>query len=179
MKITLKSKMEKKSFLALSLMMLVAASVNAQVIIGSVTDAPHAGAILDLKSANKGMLLPNVALYDAETLTVGNSIADEDQSAVGMVVFNTNAYALDGTGVYVWDGTKWNGINVSGKEIIPTISTCHSNYYEPDATKYVDIKVRNTLGSTSDSLTMRFLTYNLGANPNIAGDNATPAEIAK
>ncbi|GHT76879.1 hypothetical protein FACS189463_2780 [Bacteroidia bacterium] len=109
--------MKKMNFLVLSLIVLSVTSVKAQVKIGADSD-PHAGAILDLTSANdKGLLLPNVALQDEEILQVdGLARKGADASARGMVVYNTNAYALDGKGIYVWDGDKWIGIKAQGKE---------------------------------------------------------------
>jgi hypothetical protein len=52
-------------------------------------------------------------------------------------------------GIYVWDGTRWNDIYV--------------------ATKYVDITVDvpDEDGNSTGKKTLRFLTYNLGANPNM------------
>ena len=81
--------------------------VNAQVTIGS-TDDPHANAILDLKSTNKGLLLPNVELDDVSNFKFSKEKANID-SAKGMIVFNTNANIKGGSGagVYVWDGAKW------------------------------------------------------------------------
>jgi hypothetical protein len=172
--------MKRKKILSLFLIVLGTAGITrAQVHIGATTD-PHDGAILDLtNSQNGGLLLPNVALQQATILTVGGVDTESaEPTAAGMVVYNTNPYALNGTGVYVWEGAKWTSVYSEGK-IKATCATCESDYYEVDASKYVDIKVRNTLGSLTDSLTLRFLTYNLGANPNIAGKNATPGQIAK
>ncbi|MDR0428370.1 MAG: hypothetical protein LBH12_07170, partial [Dysgonamonadaceae bacterium] len=46
--------------------------------------------------------------------------------------------------------------------------TCEPTYYEADATKYVDIKVdEDGAGPLVGKTTLRFLTYNLGANPNM------------
>jgi hypothetical protein len=53
--------MKKMMFLMLTLLIGSAASMNAQVTIGS-DENPHSGAILDLQSANLGLKLPNVAL---------------------------------------------------------------------------------------------------------------------
>ncbi|MDR1683278.1 MAG: hypothetical protein LBS25_07835, partial [Candidatus Symbiothrix sp.] len=181
----------------LSLLLIVLATVGvtrAQVHIGEMTDA-HIGAVLDLtNSQNSGLLLPRVELVDFEILTVGGVIeAGPDETAKGMTVYNTNLYALNGLGVYVWDGAKWISIYASGK-IKATLATCRPDYYEVDATKYVDITVNGYTGSdgifvgantgtampyTAGTKTLRFLTYNLGANPNIAGPNATAAQIAK
>jgi uncharacterized protein (TIGR02145 family) len=151
-----------------------AASANAQVIIGSSTDNPHEGAILDLKSANQGLLLPRVDLVDFEILTVGGiTEKGSDETAMGMTVYNTNAYALDGLGIYIWNGSRWNGINAAGKA---TLATCESDYYLPDASKTVDIPIPAGYNAANK---LTFLAYNLGANPNIAGRNATAAQIAK
>jgi hypothetical protein len=152
--------------LSLSLIALATAGVtSAQVHIGDATDA-HDGAILDLtNSQNRGLLLPNIALQDAEVLTVGGVNTEGfDESAKGMVVYNTNPYDLNGKGVYVWDGHKWVGVSTQGRVI------ADATYYAPDPTKYVDIEVSvdaNGNGSASPitTKTLRFLTYNLGANP--------------
>jgi uncharacterized protein (TIGR02145 family) len=101
-------------YLVLALVMMSAASVNAQVLIGgAASDEPHAGSILDLASGgqtNMGLLLPNVELNDdaSEFVLVPGGTVTEDikQTATGMIVYNT-AYVLKGAGVYVWDGNKW------------------------------------------------------------------------
>jgi uncharacterized protein (TIGR02145 family) len=87
------------------MLMLLIYSVNitAQVTIGS-DQPPRAGAGLDLRSSDKGLLLPNVSLSDPATdfqLDGG-----EGATAAGMVVYNTSA-ELAGPGVYVWDGSRW------------------------------------------------------------------------
>ncbi|MDR0546918.1 MAG: hypothetical protein LBG77_04975, partial [Dysgonamonadaceae bacterium] len=151
-------------------------SVNAQVRIGS-DENPHEGSILDLtNSKNRGLKLPTVSLQNAEILQVGGSAADEDLTAVGMVVYNTNTYALYGKGLYVWDGYKWNAMSAEDETL--RIATCLPDYYAPDKTKKVTITVKNTLkDNTADplygkyagaeSIKLTFLTYNLGANPNL------------
>ncbi|MDR0412283.1 MAG: hypothetical protein LBH61_00565, partial [Dysgonamonadaceae bacterium] len=74
-------------FLMLTLVMTSAASVNAQLIIGSATKDPHAGAILDLASGgqnNLGLLLPNVELdNDASVFTLGSNDPSNPATAVG------------------------------------------------------------------------------------------------
>ena len=79
--------------------------VNAQVTIGTTND-PHAGAVLDLQSTNKGLLLPNVSLEKVSKFQLATDA--EAASGVGMMVYNTNAdMESGGVGVYVWDGAKW------------------------------------------------------------------------
>ena len=99
--------MKKIYFLVLTFLLLGVAGANAQVTIGSTAD-PHAGAILDLKSTTKGLLLPKVALNNANVFQLSTNAA-EIASGVGMTVFNTNANIVGGSGAgtYVWNGTQW------------------------------------------------------------------------
>jgi uncharacterized protein (TIGR02145 family) len=116
--------MKKKSFyLVLALIMMSAASVNAQVLIGgNGTGNPHAGAILDLASGgqnNLGLLLPNVKLrYDATEFRLVPDASDEvKEAATGMIVYNT-AGVPDGRGLYVWNGNKWTPVGNTGPKFI-------------------------------------------------------------
>jgi trimeric autotransporter adhesin len=79
--------------------------------INTSASAPAASAILDVKSNNKGILIPNVALTD---LLTAAPIASSP--AASLLVYNT---ATLGTapnnvipGYYFWNGSKW--INLSG-----------------------------------------------------------------
>jgi hypothetical protein len=99
--------MKKFNLLALLLIILGVASAKAQVSIGTAND-PHAGAILDLQSNAKGLLLPHVELLDLEILQVGGSGAGEDLTATGMIVYNINSNFCQG--VYVWNGSQWRKV---------------------------------------------------------------------
>jgi uncharacterized protein (TIGR02145 family) len=107
--------MRKKTiFRTLALFMMSAASLHAQVIIGSL-DEPHVAAGLDLSPLGDkklGLLLPNVELKNnAADLSLVDGATDEQKNtACGLIVFNNDAHALDGTGLYVWDGTQWQTI---------------------------------------------------------------------
>lgn len=86
---------------------------KAQVIIeeSGTNSSPHPAAVLDLRSENKGLLLPNVSLSNVNALTVmTNPTEDEKYQAKGMLVYNTNVNLTggNGTGIYVWNGTRWN-----------------------------------------------------------------------
>jgi hypothetical protein len=100
--------MKKFNLLALLLIILGAASAKAQVSIGTEND-PHAGAILDLQSTAKGLLLPHVELQDLEILQVGGSSAEEDLTATGMIVYNISPNFCQG--VYAWNGRQWRKLN--------------------------------------------------------------------
>jgi hypothetical protein len=88
----------------LFLMVFGTAGVKAQVTIGS-TQEPHEGAILDLKSTDKGLKLPVILLDNISNFQLDGN----ETSAVGMVVYNAKTTTIGGKGVgiYVWDGTKW------------------------------------------------------------------------
>ncbi|MDR1682421.1 MAG: LamG domain-containing protein [Candidatus Symbiothrix sp.] len=99
--------MKKFIFLSLLLIVLGAASVKAQVAISGrgESDNPHAAAILDLQSNAKGLLLPHVELQNLEILQVGGSNAEEDLTAIGMIVYNISPNFCEG--VYFWNGSQW------------------------------------------------------------------------
>ncbi|MDR1591796.1 MAG: hypothetical protein LBS16_02785, partial [Prevotellaceae bacterium] len=112
--------MKQKTFLfaALTAVFLSVASFSAaQVTIGG-SDAPKAGAILDLNSTTKGGLaLSNVSLTDLNTIPVGfpgiNNSGDVTPEVkaklTGAIVYNINSDIC--LGVYVWDGNRWRKID--------------------------------------------------------------------
>ena len=84
------------------------ASATAQVVQQKVGDNPmtiNPNAVLDVESANKGLLLPRVALEST------NSFAPLTAHEEGMTVYNTATAGTDDTavtpGYYYNDGTKW------------------------------------------------------------------------
>ncbi len=107
-------------YLLLVLLLAGSAGVQAQIAIGSDLP-PHKGAVLDLKSTNQGLLLPNVHLGNVNVLqVVASPTATEKTKATGMVVYNTNASVTGGTGagIYVWNGSKWM---TAGSSFIPEL----------------------------------------------------------
>ncbi|MDR0865618.1 MAG: hypothetical protein LBO74_11900 [Candidatus Symbiothrix sp.] len=107
--------MKRKIFLALTLMVLGAASVNAQVTIGGNPDPDVPGALLNLNSTFKGgLLLSNVGIIELGKIPTGNNLfpgiiaGDNDDTNLtfaGAMVYNTNV--TTGKGIYVWNGTDW------------------------------------------------------------------------
>lgn len=59
---------------------------------------PHASAILDIKSTNRGLLAPRM------TYTQRTAIASP---AVGLMVYQTDDNLTNEKGIYVFDGTSW------------------------------------------------------------------------
>jgi subtilisin-like proprotein convertase family protein len=81
----------------------------AQVSISNPAEPPAPSAMLDVKSTNKGVLLPRVALSSAVDVS---SIA---APATALIVYNT-ATAGTGTnavtpGYYAWEGSRWNRLS--------------------------------------------------------------------
>jgi hypothetical protein len=75
-------------------------------------DAAAASSILDVKSTNKGLLIPRVALTATAT-TTGDHSADAGvpNPANKLLVVNTNTAVSNGSGIYYYDSLT----NVSGK----------------------------------------------------------------
>ncbi len=72
--------------------------VKAQV--GINTTTPAAGSILDVESADKGVLVPRVNIADLNTIAPVTGGATES-----LLVYNINT--TTGVGFYYWDSTKW------------------------------------------------------------------------
>jgi uncharacterized protein YjdB len=90
----------------LTLIMLGAASVQAQVTIGA--DAtPHSAAVLDLQS-NLGLKLPTVALGDVSVFQLLEADDENIATATGIMIYNSSEETIGGSGkgIYVWEG-KW------------------------------------------------------------------------
>jgi uncharacterized protein (TIGR02145 family) len=135
-----KRKMKKKLFyLVLALVIISAASVNAQVLIGgNETDDPHAGSILDLSpggSMNMGLLLPKAELTDdANVFALEGDGTSAPATATGMIVYNT-ANVLDGPGIYLWDGSKWTSLSKPSE--VPLSNPCPLTVKDDENNEYL------------------------------------------
>ena len=83
---------------------------QAQVKVGDSPTALNEGAVLEMQSTNRGMLLPRISLSSTTTWGLNGNNAVKN----GMVVYNTNAaitgnamYPAAGVGTYTFDGTGW------------------------------------------------------------------------
>lgn len=95
----------KNHALLLFVLALFANLANAQVKIGANPTSINPSAILEIESANKGFLIPRIAL------TAANNASPLASHVAGMIIYNT---ATAGTapnnvvpGIYYNDGTKW------------------------------------------------------------------------
>jgi hypothetical protein len=122
-------KMKRKTmFCMLSLCLLSAASVTAQVTIGGNTDAP-AGALLDLNSpggTRGGLVLSNIAIDDLGKIPAnklwGISIEQDTKEELrGIMVYNTGTPGVP-AGIYVWNGYCWSPDGSCTPIIIPSPS---------------------------------------------------------
>ncbi|GHS99036.1 hypothetical protein FACS189421_08740 [Bacteroidia bacterium] len=103
-------KMKKMIFLMLTLMILGAASMNAQVKIGGDgTTSPVTGAVLELDGAQGALLLPNV---------------DTLRTSIATPVAGMQVYRPADNKVYVYDGTSWKASASVGVGVgAPVITT--------------------------------------------------------
>jgi hypothetical protein len=110
------------TFWAVILLGFISISANSQVVI--VTDdasytTPASGAMLDVKSTNKGLLPPRVSLISI------TDVATIPSPTAGLIVYNTNASITNGQGIgyYYWDGTTWVHFEGSGQALkLSTVS---------------------------------------------------------
>jgi hypothetical protein len=151
--------MKKIFFLMLTFLIVSAASMNAQVTIGSLDD-PHPGALLDLKSTTQGLLLPQVTLS-----TSTNFLTTEGKAtARGMLVYNTGN-TLEGPGLYVWTGSVWNPIATIGLCTAP--DTPGTITFSPALTGNI---VRNTRFTATVPIGATSYTWSVPEGFEIVGD---------
>lgn len=86
---------------------------NAQVGIG--TTNPAGGSLLDIESAEKGILVPRVDIADLSTQA---PVTGDLASSESLLVYNTNT--TTGKGFYYWDGTQWVAVGGTGENIYTT-----------------------------------------------------------
>lgn len=122
----MKKSVIRSSIVIFALLSTLAPDSSAQVTIGSGIE-PNKGALLDLKenigdsrniTANKGILLPRVKLTDPDNLYPmftpdgkggykEGTKTEEDRAHIGLTVYNVDRCSVNGTGLYIWDGTGW------------------------------------------------------------------------
>ncbi len=76
--------------------------------VGIGTTTPDPSSILDVKSTNKGILLPSIAIT---SLTDNSTVLSP---ANGLIIWNNGLGGLADTGLYYWNNQKWNKISIAG-----------------------------------------------------------------
>jgi trimeric autotransporter adhesin len=102
--------MNTKRFLLSTLFILVffrPGCIIAQVAINTDGSLPDSKAILDIKSANKGVLLPRIAL----TGTTDNTTIPSPPTS--MLIYNTATTSDVTPGYYYWNGAKWTTVSTT------------------------------------------------------------------
>jgi hypothetical protein len=90
--------MMKKNLILVLLLLVAAIGAQAQVLIGA-EGTPDPTAVLELRSTNKGLLLPQVRLDAAD------DVSKLTTPVAGMLVYNRTG-ALQ-HGIYFWNGEVW------------------------------------------------------------------------
>lgn len=137
----MKQSFKKRSFL-LFVLALLSHLATAQVKIGTNPTTINAASILEIESANKGFLMPRIALTGA------NAASPLSAHVAGMIIYNT---ATAGTtpnavvpGVYYNDGTRWVAAKgISGNGITNTTNNGDGTFTFnfSDGTSYTSPKI--------------------------------------
>jgi trimeric autotransporter adhesin len=91
-----------KQFILTCLCIIMFATAYAQnVAINNDGSTPHASAMLDIKSTDKGLLIPRVNLVsESDITTISNP-------RLSLLIYNNNGTLPDGEGFYYWNGNLW------------------------------------------------------------------------
>ena len=97
----------------------ISVSVFAQngVKISNAAGTADPSAMLDIVSANKGVLFPRMSLT---SLTANSSPVTNPQA--GLVIYNTGSVAVPATGLYFWNGSSWVFLNTGGFSAAGTLN---------------------------------------------------------
>lgn len=126
-------------------------NINAQVGIG--TTSPDTSTILDIVSADKGILIPRVSLTGkSDAVTIENP-------TTSLLIYNSATVSGMTPGFYYWKDNTWNALSLPSKPLI-TSSTSADPVTVYTVNGY--LKVGNTADNPADSSfspeegTMRF-----------------------
>lgn len=96
--------MKNNLFKSLSFVLILIVSITAFAQVGIGTTDPHISSVLDIQSADSGVLIPRVGLTSTTTkLPIPNPIES-------LLVYNTNTVGDVIPGFYYWTGTLWKAL---------------------------------------------------------------------
>jgi len=106
----MKTKISKSVSLSVLLIFSITFSTYAQIGIGTTT--PASGSILDIQSADKGLMIPRIHLSNTN-----DAAAITPSPTTGLLIFNTNTAGVGITsvsqGFYYWNGSQWIRLQTS------------------------------------------------------------------
>ena len=142
----------KKSSLAIAILLLIGSALYAQVGINTDSSLPDNSAMLDVKSANAGFLIPRM------TLTQIASIANP---AEGLQVYCTTDSKW-----YIFTGTQWNEVALGSGIIIPFIcgSSITINHVTGNVAPVTKTVTYGTVPNIPGEPAKCWITSNLGAD---------------
>lgn len=129
----------------------VSAGYSQNVGINTTGNFPHASSMLDIASADKGLLIPRVSIAD---LNATSPIASPETS---LLVYNTNT--TTGIGYYFWDGAKW-------VKLMDTNADINAGWYKVSSTEVPtlitdSIFTNGTVGIGTELTTSQFQVVGL------------------
>ncbi len=137
-------------------------SVQAQVGIGTTT--PDNSSMLEIKSTDKGILIPRVYLTD-----ITNTTTPINNPAEGLMIYNTNASVIGGVGgkgFYIFNGSNWEKI----------ISSSNANFTDTDNQNLSFDTSTNTLSiedGNSVTLPIKNIVNGNGTEVSTTGNNTS------
>jgi hypothetical protein len=156
----------KKIFTVLYLTFFITCYLNAQVAVNTDGSNAHESALLDVKSSEKGVLIPR--LTDAEIVNVNNP-------AIGLLVFNS-----DKNDFYYYNGTNWIPVGLAVSKFIDGTNTDDAVYMQgnvgigtndPDAKLEVSGLIKITGGSPGENKVLTSDQDGLASWKEIVKDN--------
>ncbi|MCX7954045.1 MAG: tail fiber domain-containing protein [Bacteroidales bacterium] len=113
-----------KKFMSITLIALFIYNlVYSQISISETGTDPHASAMLDISSSNKGLLVPRI------TLTQTTSPSPVSSPANGLLIFNTATQNDVTPGYYYWDANQSKWIRLASGNVITGTGTTNYNAY--------------------------------------------------
>jgi trimeric autotransporter adhesin len=91
----------KKNIILIFCILLINRAWTQNVAINNDGSIPHASAMLDIKSTDKGLLIPRVNLLSETDITTINN------PRLSLLIYNNNGTLPDGEGFYYWNGNLW------------------------------------------------------------------------
>ncbi|MGI8952289.1 MAG: beta strand repeat-containing protein [Chitinophagaceae bacterium] len=144
--------MSKKTIVALSVFCIFITKGWAQVKIGNNPTVINANSLLELESTNQGFVFPRVALTD---VTLPNPLAAG--LLTGTVVYSpASPTGGSGTGLYLWNGSKWVGVTPASTSPTGTAGgDLSGSYPNPTVAKLQGISISATAPANG-----QYLAYN-------------------